>query len=411
MDATSGNYLREFDGSTDRGQKESLNRAEWVALFRNWVMHRNNLKPILFLIVAVAATLETEGQTAPHRSTISASQIAKNTLPSVVAVITEDSQGDTIFGSGFFIGTNLIATNYHVVKNASRITVKLVAQKKRFLIEDVVAIDEERDLAILKVEGLSARPLTLGLSKPNIGDEIYVVGNPEGLEGTFSQGIVSARRHDSLFQITAPISHGSSGGPVLNKRGEVIGMVIGTIAEGQNLNFAISALELATFKQNALRKYGIQAVASDIPPLPYKLPNLNEIPTYDAFLSREKGDKFFRDGLFAEAVKEYKKAIGMSPEYAEAQLGLANAYIKLNPDDSFAYIKLAEIYEKLLRTDEAIQSYKQAVVIDIKNDLAQFRLGELYLRIGNRNLADQKYRFLRFLKSRYADELLADINK
>src|SRR5882724_6882842 len=185
-------------------------------------MPRNNLKPIIFLIVALALTLRTECQTSSRRSTISASQIAKNTLPSVVAVIAEDSQGDTIFGSGFFIGTNLIATNYHVVKNASRITVKLVAQKKRFLIENVVAVDEEKDLAILKVGGLTARPLTLGLTNPIIGEEIYVVGNPEGFEGTFSQGIVSGRRRESMLQITAPKSHGSSGAPVLNKRGEVI---------------------------------------------------------------------------------------------------------------------------------------------------------------------------------------------
>lgn len=145
-------------------------------------MPRNNLKPILFLIVALAVTLKTEGQTSSRRPTISPSQIAKSTLPSVVAVISEDSQGATIFGSGFFIGTNLIATNYHVVKNASRITVKLVGQKKRFLIEDVVAVDEKRDLAILKVESLRARPLALGSIKPLIGEEIYVVEIRKGLK-------------------------------------------------------------------------------------------------------------------------------------------------------------------------------------------------------------------------------------
>ena len=141
----------------------------------------------MFFIVAFAVTLRTEGWTSQRRSTIPPTEIARKTLPSVVAVLAKDSQGDTIFGSGFFIGANLIATNYHVVKNASRITVKLVGQKKRFLIEDVVAVDQERDLAILKVDALRARPLTLSHRNPVIGEEIYVVGNPEGFEGTFWQ--------------------------------------------------------------------------------------------------------------------------------------------------------------------------------------------------------------------------------
>src|SRR5262249_3421737 len=77
-----------------------------------------------------------------------------------------------------------------------------------------------------------------------IGDEVYVVGNPEGLEGTFSQGIISSLRGNDYIQITAPISHGSSGGPVLNKNGEVIGVAVGLIEEGQNLNFAIPVSKL-----------------------------------------------------------------------------------------------------------------------------------------------------------------------
>lgn len=81
-------------------------------------------------------------------------------------------------------------------------------------------------------------------------------------------------------------------------------MVVGTIAEGQNLNFAISASALAAFKQDALRAYGVQAVASDIPPPPYDFSGQDKIPTFDSFVSREKGDKYFLDGLFAEAVKE-----------------------------------------------------------------------------------------------------------
>ena len=91
--------------------------------------------------------------------------------------------------------------------------------------------------------------LTLGNSDSvQVGDSIYVVGNPQGLEGTFSQGIVSSIREvgsDKLLQITAPISPGSSGGPVLNEKGEVIGVSVATFTGGQNLNFAIPSKYLS----------------------------------------------------------------------------------------------------------------------------------------------------------------------
>jgi hypothetical protein len=79
-------------------------------------------------------------------------------------------------------------------------------------------------------------------SQVAVGDEVYAVGNPEGLEGTFSQGIVSAIRHigsDTVLQMTAPISPGSSGGPVLDSRGNAVGIAVATFSEGQNLNLAI----------------------------------------------------------------------------------------------------------------------------------------------------------------------------
>src|SRR5262249_16479607 len=84
--------------------------------------------------------------------------------------------------------------------------------------------------------------------KVEIGDQVFVIGNPLGLEGTLSQGIVSALRkldQNSLIQITAPISSGSSGGPVLSIDGKVIGVAVATFVRGQNLNFAIPSSYLA----------------------------------------------------------------------------------------------------------------------------------------------------------------------
>ena len=119
-----------------------------------------------------------------------------------------------------------------------------MGQETEYTIEGVTALDENHDLAILQVSNSGVQPLPLGDSDTvEIGDTVYVAGNPKGfLEGTFSDGIISAIRGDSTskrLQMTAPVSSGSSGGPVLNSTGEVIGVSFATFRDGQNLNFAI----------------------------------------------------------------------------------------------------------------------------------------------------------------------------
>ena len=179
-------------------------------------------------------------------------EIAKIALGSTVHLGIIHAKGGST-GSGFFVGPNQIATNYHVIEDIlNEYTIrgaKLVGKEDIYAIEDVVSFDKEKDLAIVKVKevkstGIEVPALTLGDSDAvQIGEKIYVAGNPQGLEGTFSDGIISAIRGDStddkLFQMTAPISQGSSGGPVLNEKGEVIGVSVATLSDGQNLNFAI----------------------------------------------------------------------------------------------------------------------------------------------------------------------------
>jgi S1-C subfamily serine protease len=108
-----------------------------------------------------------------------------------------------------------------------------------------VAKDVFRDLAILQINGLVTEGAELSQrAMIDIGESVFAVGNPRGLEGTFSAGIVSAHRNIkglNLLQITAPISPGSSGGPIADERGEVVGLAVATFTGGQNLNFAIPA--------------------------------------------------------------------------------------------------------------------------------------------------------------------------
>lgn len=173
-----------------------------------------------------------------------AQQIALKTFPSTVLLVMEDAYGQPIsLASGFFVREGIIATNLHAIEKASRGYAKIVREKAKYDIAGLVGIDEKRDLVLLSIPVSKAPPLIIGDShKVAIGDEIYVIGNPLGLEGTFSKGIISGIRKidsDIIFQITAPISPGSSGGPVLDSQGKVIGVAVATFVGGQNLNFSI----------------------------------------------------------------------------------------------------------------------------------------------------------------------------
>jgi len=171
-------------------------------------------------------------------------QIAKKALASTVLLVMEDANGQPLsLGSGFFVRNSQVATNLHVIKDASRGYAKLVSQKTKYDIEGITAVDTERDLVILKISVPGTQIISLGDSDAvQVGASIYAVGNPRGLEGTFSQGIISSIRKvgtDKILQLTAPISPGSSGGPVLNDKGQIIGVSVATFHGGQNLNFAI----------------------------------------------------------------------------------------------------------------------------------------------------------------------------
>lgn len=161
-----------------------------------------------------------------------------------------DASGQPVsLGSGFFVADDVIATNIHVIAKATHGDAKLVGGSQTYAISGLVGSDEEHDLALLKIRGAKRAALPIGDSeKLSVGDEIYVLGNPEGLEGTLSNGIVSGIRQigtAKILQITAPISPGSSGGPVLDQQGQVVGVAVATFKGGQNLNFAVPGNYLA----------------------------------------------------------------------------------------------------------------------------------------------------------------------
>lgn len=174
-------------------------------------------------------------------------QIVEDVMPAIVLVNSYDASGRNFKrGTGFCVTQDLFLTNYHVVENASRITIRTNDDRTYPVLPN--SIMEKSDLALLKsASEVCARPLRLASAAPKPGEKIVVVGNPLGLTGTVSDGIVSAiRDSEDLVQITAPISPGSSGSPVLNLRGEVIGVATLNLKGGQNLNFAVSASHIKT---------------------------------------------------------------------------------------------------------------------------------------------------------------------
>ena len=169
---------------------------------------------LIFLFIVLFSISTAEAQTAR--------EVAQKTLPSVVLLMMLDANSPSVsLGSGFFVRDDIVATNLHVIGEAVKGYAKLVGQNTKYEINGIVGIDKSRDLVILSIKGLKSPFLPIGDCKsPKVGDAVYVAGNPLGLEGTFSQGIISGIRQvgpDFLFQITAPISPGSSGGPLLNE--------------------------------------------------------------------------------------------------------------------------------------------------------------------------------------------------
>jgi S1-C subfamily serine protease len=193
---------------------------------------------VLFLGLTVAA------HPVPSRMTIPA--IAKDAHGAVVSIIISGKDGNPIAqGSGFLISKDgLILTNYHVIESGSSAIVKL-PDGAFFVVDGLMAFDKARDVAIIKAHGEDFRTLRLGNSDQlQVGEEVVAIGNPLSLESTVSNGIISGIRTveeqgGKLLQVTTPISPGSSGGPLFNMAGEVVGITTLYLKGGENLNFAI----------------------------------------------------------------------------------------------------------------------------------------------------------------------------
>ena len=199
------------------------------------------IRPSL-LICLLAATLFGQQSTLHKKDIVT---IVEEANGAVVSIVMSDKEGHPVaLGSGFLISKDgWIITNYHVIKRGTSAVIKF-PDGRLFPIDGVLAADKDRDVAIIKAHGNDFRALTLGDSDLlQKGEEVVAIGSPLGLESTPSNGLFGGIRaiekEGKFLQITAPISPGSSGGPLFNMAGEVVGITTLQFTEGQNLNFAI----------------------------------------------------------------------------------------------------------------------------------------------------------------------------
>ena len=342
--------------------------------------HRDKLSWTFPQVAIVVLLLFCTINTAPAQTTLPAEDIAEKALAATVYLEMKDKNGKTLgIGSGFFVKPNLIATNYHVIEGAAKGTAKLVGKYTTYNIEGVTATDKTNDLVLLKVTAYGIKPLSLGDSDAvRIGATVYVAGNPKGLEGTFSDGIISSRRDKDTkerLQMTAPISPGSSGGPVLNRKGEVIGVSFMTLKGGQNLNFAIPS------------KYLKALLTRSGPSRPLGQNNVSiSAETYLKW-----GNAKFDLGSYEGAIADYNKSLQLNPKSdgtyynrgnAKAKLGQYSAAIadfgiaiRLKPDYVDAYHDRGVAKNKLGLHFAAIADYDMAIKLEPDATEAYFGRG------------------------------------
>lgn len=219
-------------------------------------MFKSSQRRLVSLILALAGIASAQSP-APKKDVPT---IAKAARGAIVTILMAHDDKPIALGTGFLVKPDgTIVTDYHVIASGDAAVAKF-ADGTILPVDGVLATDRVRDLAIIKIHGKNFPTLALGNSNQlQVGDEVVAIGNPLGLEQTVSNGILRGVRTDEkesgeLLQITAPFSHGSSGGPLFNMFGEVIGINSGYLEGDENLNLAIPINDAKSLLSNTLAK-------------------------------------------------------------------------------------------------------------------------------------------------------------
>ncbi len=348
-------------------------------------------------------------------------ELVRRVKPSVVAIATYDSKGETLMtGSGFFLRPGQVVTNLHVIRGASRLEVRTLDGKgKVFPVAGLIATDDEGDLALLSVDTRPDRPRSSELAQvlPDEGEQVVVIGNPLKLEGSVTDGIVSAVREvpnvGKIIQITAPISHGNSGSPVFNMKGQVIGVVTVKVTNGQNINLAIGAGRVEQLRPGQLRPVTgvpVKSRTGDVAESSYRI-----------------GLDSLWLGNYDNAIGYFETAANRNPRRADAwvQVGYCKvkqgknleairAYqhaLELRPNSEEIHNKLGDAYYYSGRMVEAIASYSRAASIRPDSADAHYNLAVAYFESGNEERALGEARILRELDAKLYERYVRETGR
>jgi tetratricopeptide (TPR) repeat protein len=353
-------------------------------------------------------------------------ELIRRVKPSVVSVIAYDAKGNiAVTGSGFFIRPGQVVTNLHVIEGAHHAEIRTFDGKgKTFAVEGILDVDLEGDLAILGIAmptERAVRAVEISSVVPEEGEKIFVIGNPLRMEGSIADGIVSAVREvpnlAKVIQITAPISHGNSGSPLFNMKGEVVGIVTMVVTNGQNINLALASSRLGALQPEKLLSFEELAA------------KLRGSPQADSV-----SERWYLNGLNSLWLGNYESALGYfeiavnkNPGRAEAwiQVGYCKVKqgknrdairalqqaIRLRPTSVEAYNKLGDAYFYSASFNEAIEAYKQAARINPRHAEAFYNLGMTYLEIGDQASAIAQSRLLEPLDAKLYDKLMSEIRR
>jgi Flp pilus assembly protein TadD len=373
---------------------------------------------LLFALLSVSASSSASAQE-------SLPELIRRVKPAVVSVVTYNAKDEPLIsGSGFFIRPGEVVTNLHVIEGATRAEIRTLDGKgKTYPVKGTLSVDEEADIALLGVDVPQDRPraVTLAEAMPEEGERVFVIGNPLRLEGSVSDGIVSAVREvpnlGKIIQITAPISHGNSGSPLFNMKGQVIGVVTIKVTNGQNINLALGSARLSMLKASKPLTFEELAAKSKSGQQPEVL-----------------AEWWYRNGLnslwlgnYDSALGYFENAVDKNPARAEAwiQVGFCKvkqgkndeairAYmqaIRLRPNSYEAYNKLGDAYYYASRYYDAIEAYRRAAALRPDQAEAYYNLGMTYLEIGNKTAALAQSGLLKPLDEKLYDKLMAEIQR
>lgn len=343
---------------------------------------------------------------------LTADQIFEKVNDAIVVIYSYDFDGlKHGQGSGIILNSKgIIVTNYHIFAGCERIEVK--KHDTLIVTSGIIGASIEKDVLIIKIDD-SKYPEIPVAEETNlkVGQKVYAVGSPLGFENTMSEGIISGlrelkefeERKNNFIQITASASPGSSGGAVLNSKGELIGMIKMGVEEGENMNFAIpvsdimivnegatldkKTLETLNFFYRGYNEFQVGKFKESVED--YTKYIKNSKPEAKAFNYR--GLSYLKLKEYESAIKDFSEAIKLDPKYYPPYINRSEAYIylneyekaakdmtkliKLDPKNVKAYYARAMAYAKDESWEKSIKDFDKVIKLDPDNTEAYINRG------------------------------------